>query len=99
MGMLDCSESDASYLLPLISSIACKARRLRAMMSAVSGGFAPNAGLWLGVVEQEIFVDGRLQFIDAGIASPANAPRSDLGKEVIQGVVFKDGAKQLHKGP
>ena len=47
----------------------------------VIGGFAPDERLWLGVVEQEIIVDGRVQIIEAGIAFPANASRGDLGKE------------------
>lgn len=41
----------------------------------VIGGFAPDERLWLGVVEQEIIVDGRVQIIEAGIAFPANALR------------------------
>ena len=43
--------------------------------------FGPGEGLWLGVVLQQVVVDGGLQVVDAGVTAAPDALRGDFSKE------------------
>jgi len=52
----------------------------------VFGRFGPGEGLRLGVMAQQVVVDGGLQIVDAGVTSPADAPCCDRGEEALDKV-------------
>ncbi len=52
----------------------------------VIGCLAPDKGLRLCVVQQEVFVDGGFQIVDAGVTAAADAPCGNLGKEAFDHV-------------
>ena len=76
---LECSESDTSYLFLLISSSALRARRSRA--EDVLCALGSPGPLWPLVLVGKVVVDRGLKIIDAGIATPPDAPCGDLGEE------------------
>lgn len=52
----------------------------------VFGGLAPDEGLRLGVVLQQVIVDCVLEVVDAGVAAAADALGGDLGEEALDEV-------------
>lgn len=52
----------------------------------VLGGFAPDEGLRLGVLVQQVVVDRVFEVVDAGVAAAAHALCSDFGKEALDEV-------------
>ena len=49
----------------------------------VFGGFAPDEGLRLCVVLQQVVVDRAFEIVDAGVAATSNALCRDLGEEAL----------------
>jgi len=52
----------------------------------VLGGLAPDEGLRLGVVLQQVVVDRAFEIVDAGVAATSNALCRDLGEEALHEV-------------
>src|SRR6056297_1512702 len=52
----------------------------------VFGGLAPDEGLRLGVVLQQVVVDRAFEIVDAGVAAAADALCRDLGEEAFDEV-------------
>ena len=52
----------------------------------IVGGFCPDEWLGLGVVLQQVVVDGGLQITDAGVAAASDAFRGDFGEEAFDEV-------------
>jgi len=52
----------------------------------VFGGFAPDEGLRLGVVLEQVVVDCAFEIVDAGVAAAADALCRDLGEEALDEV-------------
>ena len=52
----------------------------------VLGALAPDEGLGLDVVLQQVVVDRVLEIVDAGVAAAADPPCGDLGEEALDEV-------------
>jgi len=73
-------------LLPISSDMVERVECAVLAGEDVFGGFAPDEGLWLGVVLQQVVVDRVLEVVDAGVAAAADALCGDLGEEALDEV-------------
>ena len=74
------------HLLPISPDLVERVECATLSGEDVLGGFAPDEGLRLCVVLQQIVVDRVLEVIDAGVAAAANALGGDLGEEALDEV-------------
>ena len=61
------------HLLPISPDFIEGIKRAAFAVYDVVGGLAPDEGLWLGVVLQEVVVDPTLEILDAGVAATSDA--------------------------
>ena len=74
------------HLLPISPDLVERIECAALAGEDVLGGLAPDEGLRLCVVHQQIVVDRVLEVVDAGIAAAANALCGDLGEEALHEV-------------
>ena len=74
------------HLLPISPDLVERIERAALPSENVLGGLAPDEGLRLGVVQQQIVVDRVLEVVDAGVAAATDALCGDLGEEALHKV-------------
>lgn len=70
-------------MLPISSDFIECVKRAAFAGDDVFGGLAPDEGLRLGVVLQEVVVDRALEIVDAGVTATSDALCCDLGEEAL----------------
>ena len=73
-------------MLPISPDLVERIERAALAGEDVLGALAPDEGLRLGVVLQQVVVDRALEVVDAGVASAADALCGDLGEEALDEV-------------
>lgn len=70
-------------MLPISPELVERIERAALAGEDVLGALAPDEGLRLDVVLQQVVVDRALEVVDAGVASAADALCGDLGEEAF----------------
>lgn len=71
------------HLLPISPDLVERVECAALSGKDVLGGFAPDEGLRLCVVLQQVVVDRAFEIVDAGVAATSNALCRDLGEEAL----------------
>ena len=74
------------HLLPISPDLVERVECAAFSGDDVLGGFAPDEGLRLGVVLEQVVVDCAFEIVDAGVAAAADALCRDLGEEALDEV-------------